>query len=83
MKMKSRVPQWVAKSMDLTKWGISKECIEILQAGPKHGSYWSTWDGVLRSARRVVGGRKYRLSPCKGERVLIIPENFDLDTRAF
>ncbi len=83
MKKRSRVPQWVAKSIDLKQWGVSQEHVDILKQGPKAEGYWQTWALVLRSAKKVVDGKSYKLSPCGDKKVLIVSKCFDLDTRAF
>ncbi len=83
MKKTSRVPQWVAKSLDLRKWGVAQEDIDILQQGPKHATYWKVWESVLQTAERVVDGKKYKLLQCYDKRVLIASKCFDYDARAF
>ncbi len=83
MRKTSRVPQWVAKSLDLRKWGIPQEYIDVLQQGPRQASYWKVWDAVLQKAERVVDGKKYKLKQCYDNRILIASQCFDYDTRAF
>ncbi len=83
MKKSSRIPQWVAKNIDLTKWGIPQEHVEVLQQGPKHATYWRIWTRVLHKAERIVDGKKYKLLLGDDKNVLIASKCFDLDSRAF
>lgn len=46
------------------RWfGIDKEDIEILKAGPDHGLYWDSWSAVLEGAEWIETGtgKIYRL----------------------
>ncbi len=83
MQKKLIAPQWVSKNLDLTQWGITQEQIKILTHGPKDGTYWKIWRNVLRNAQTNVNGKLYRLFECGEKGVLIVPEGFDPESRAF
>ena len=40
------IPQDFAKNYDPAAWGVSKEDVGILLAGPDHEFYWDAWDNV-------------------------------------
>ncbi len=82
MKKNSLTPQWVSRSLDLTKWGITKEQIKILALGPEDVTYWKVWEEVLTKAKKTVDGEYFSLFQCE-RGVLIVSEDFDPEARAF
>ncbi len=53
------VPQKFIEKVDTDEWGIKKEDIEIIEAGPENELYWEAWDEVLRTASKKVDGEEY------------------------
>lgn len=54
------VPQRFAQRFG-EAWGIGRENLRILRAGPNHPAYWDAWDEVLASAACEQGGWSWRL----------------------
>ncbi len=76
-------PQWASRNLDLTQWGITQEQNEILKNGPVDEVYWKIWKKVLSNAKTKVNGKLYGLFECREKGVLIVPEGFDPESRAF
>ncbi len=84
MKCVLHVPQRVAKSLDLTQWGICKNQVSILAKGPVSlNAYWSAWGGVVENAKTVVNGKEYSLFCGEDMTVLIVDDDFHPELRAF
>jgi len=79
-------PQRAAEILDLVKFGISEEDIEILKKGPPGGfdpeyeasdEYWDVWDDVLSNARFVDQDGIWYLY--QESDVFLVHEDFDME----
>ncbi len=76
-------PQWASKNLDLAQWGIDQDEIDILTYGPMDDEYWQIWQKTLKNAKTKINGVSYGLYECSKQGVLIMPDDFDLQTRDF
>ncbi len=77
-----QIPQWVAKSIDLTRWGVPSDYVQVLEKDLGSGKYWHCWNKVLNKAATVVDDTQYKLYTVE-TKVLIVSDDFDPETMAF